>query len=440
LDTTTTDSCAPIRYGELLRGNANFRFLWFGETVSWMGDWFNLVASASLIAALTESGLAVGTLFVVRLLAPFLVSPIAGVVADRYNRKHILVLSDVTRAVTVCGFLLIRDARHVWLLYALTAIQLGISGFFVPARNAMLPNIVPARGLGTAIAISGATWSIMLTLGAALGGIVAGTFGIYPAFVVDSVGFLLSAFLIAQMRLDTAPDLEASDRTIGAVLREYLEGLRYLIRHVNILVTTSHKSFITGLLGATFEVVQVAISERVFVIGEGGSTSLGLMFGVTGIGTAVGPLVARHLVRDRPRPLRLTISLAYLLGGLGLALTATLVNFEMMLVGTLLRGIGNGIAWVFSTQLLLQLVPDHVRGRVTSTEFATSTLVGAAGAAMVGRALDSSLGISGVAWWMAALTLIPAALWALWVVRGKSAEPAPEDEGIRGEYFRHEPG
>ena len=66
----------------------------------------------------------------VRLLGPFIISPLAGVVADRYNRKMILIIADITRALTVLGFLFIREPEQVWLLYVLTAIQLGISGFF----------------------------------------------------------------------------------------------------------------------------------------------------------------------------------------------------------------------------------------------------------------------------------------------------------------------
>ena len=76
-------------YGALVRNNPNFRKLWIGQIISLLGDWFNLIASASLIAMLTESGFAVGSLFVIRLLAPFLVSPIAGVVADYFSRKRV---------------------------------------------------------------------------------------------------------------------------------------------------------------------------------------------------------------------------------------------------------------------------------------------------------------------------------------------------------------
>ena len=82
-------------YWQLIRGNRAFRHLWAGQIISLTGDWFNLIASASLIAVLTQSGTAVGGLFVVRMLAPFLVSPIAGVVADRYNRRAIVITTDV---------------------------------------------------------------------------------------------------------------------------------------------------------------------------------------------------------------------------------------------------------------------------------------------------------------------------------------------------------
>ena len=117
---------STVGYVELVRNNRNFRFLWLGQLVSLLGDWFNLIASATLIAILTESGLAVGGLFIVRMLAPFLVSPIAGVVADRFNRKNILVATDIVRSVTLLCFLLIRDPGDIWLLYVLTAIQLSL--------------------------------------------------------------------------------------------------------------------------------------------------------------------------------------------------------------------------------------------------------------------------------------------------------------------------
>ncbi len=105
----STRNPAPVGYRALVRQNHNYRSVWFGEIVSLFGDWFNLIASASLVSRLTGSGLAVGGLFVVRMLAPFVISPLAGVWADRYNRRKLLVATDLSRAVVVMGFLLVRS-------------------------------------------------------------------------------------------------------------------------------------------------------------------------------------------------------------------------------------------------------------------------------------------------------------------------------------------
>lgn len=417
----TTTTQPAVGYVELVRDNRNFRYLWFGQIVSLLGDWFNLIASAALVGALTQSGLAVGSLFVVRMLAPFVVSPIAGVVADRYNRKQILIVSDLVRAVTVFGFLLVRTPGDVWLLYALTAVQLALSGFFFPARNAILPQITTPQELGAANALSSATWSVMLALGAALGGLVSGIWGIYPAFIIDGGTFLLSALILTQVRLEAAPDLDASEKTVAAAVRQYIDGLRYLREHVDVLLIALQKALNSLFLSSGFQVIQVAIAQQVFIIGEGGGISLGLMFALAGVGTGVGPIVARKITGDDPAALKKAIAVGYLIGGVGVVVTAPLFSLSLVLLGTALRGIGGGIIWVFSTQLLLQSVPGRVQGRVFATEFMFFYLGSALASSVVGAGLDSSLGISGVIWWMAGLSVIPLLLWTAWIGRGKAA-------------------
>ncbi|MCL4832868.1 MAG: MFS transporter [Caldilineaceae bacterium] len=425
--TTHTQANTPaVGYAALVRGNPNFRNLWLGQIVSLLGDWFNLIASAALVGALTQSGLAIGSLFVVRMLAPFLISPIAGVVADRYNRKHILIAADLVRAVTVFGFLFVREPGHVWILYTLTAVQLALSGFFFPARNAILPDVTTPEELGAANALSSATWSVMLAVGAALGGLVSGTWGIYPAFVIDGLTFLLSAFFIWQVRVHSVPSLAASDKSVAAAVGQYVEGLRYLRQNLDVLAVAVQKGVNSFFLSSGFQVLQVAIAQDVFVIGEGGGVSLGLMFALAGVGTGLGPILARRYTGDRNRALRWAIALGYLIGGAGMVLTAPLTSFGVVLLGTALRGIGGGMIWVFSTQLLLQTVPGQVRGRVFAMEFAIFYLASAAASSLVGAGLDTSLGISGVIWWMAGLSLIPAGLWTFYVWRkGQTAVTAP---------------
>ncbi|MDY6951900.1 MAG: MFS transporter, partial [Thermodesulfobacteriota bacterium] len=376
-------------YMALVRGNAPFRYLWFGQIVSLMGDWLNLIASATLVATLTQSGVAVGALFVVRWLAPFLISPVAGVAADRYDRRRLLILTDLGRGVVVLAFLFVQDAEDVWLLYSLTAIQLAMSGFFFPARNAILPNLVGAKELGTANALSSATWSVMLALGTGLGGLVAGALGVYAAFLIDALSFFLSALFIARISYHSAHGAERPDASIGTAMRQYVEGLRYLRHRLDILAIVLHKTALALTTSGALHVVQVALAKRVFIIGKGGAISMGIMFAVVGLGTGIGPIVARRFTGDRDRLLRIAIGLSFVMTAVGVAIAATLSSFGAVLAGILLRGIGGGTIWVFSTQLLMELVPNHIQGRVFATEFALFTLAGAISAAISGWSIDN---------------------------------------------------
>lgn len=410
---------SPVGYAALVRSNRNFRLLWFGQIISLLGDWFNLIASAALVAQLTQSGLAVGSLFVVRTLAPFLLSPVAGVVADRYDRKWILILSDLSRSAVVFCFLLVRDPGQVWLLYVLTALQLGLSAFYFPARNAILPDVVTTAELGAANALSSATWSVMLAVGAAIGGLVSGAWGNYTAFVVDGSSFILSALLTLLVTLPATPR-RGGAKTVGAALRDYMEGMRYLERHRDTLLITFHKAINALFLSSSFQVLQVAIAQQIFTIGKGGGISLGLMFGLAGIGTGIGPMFARYLTGDDNRRLRWGIAAGYLIGGVGLLISAPLLNLGLFLVGTLIRGIGGGIIWVFATQLLMQVVPGPIRGRIFATEFAFFYLGSALAATLVGALLDAQVSMSLIIGGMAGLSLIPCLIWVLWLRRTES--------------------
>lgn len=409
---------APTGYWELVRGNASFRYLWFGQIVSLLGDWFNLIASAALLAQLTGSGFAIGGLFAVRMLAPFLISPLAGVIADRCNRKTILILSDLFRAVTVLGFLLVREPQDVWMLYALTAIQLALGGFFFPARNAILPDIVSARELGTANAINATTWSVMLAFGAALGGLAAGIWGIYPAFIIDAVSFVVSAIILLGVKYRKTPETAACGRGLfETAVVQYLEGLGYLRNNRDILVTALHKGVTALVFSQGYQVVKVVIGRSLFPVGEAGGISLGLLFSAAGLGTGIGPIAARLWTADRPDRLRLALFVGYFLCALGLGISSLLINLEIVLLGSLWAGIGGGIIWVFSTQLLLQSVPGKVRGRVFATEYAIFTLLSTFGVTAIGFALDSSLKVSEILAGMCALTLVPGGLWRIWLWR-----------------------
>lgn len=398
----------PIGYIALIRQNANFRWLWCGQLVSLLGDWFNLIASAILIDDLTGSSLAVGVLFTIRMFAPFVVAPIAGICADRYNRKYLLIITDLVRVFIVFGFLFVRDESDIWLLYTLTTFLFAVSGFFSPARSAILPDVTSPRELGTANALGAATWSVMLALGAAIGGLTTGLFGSQTAFFIDGLTFALSAVFLFGIRLPGS-----ASEADGTTARPKPSAFRYMRQHPDIFFIAMHKAAIALLLSSGFQVVQVEIAKNHFVIGVGGAISLGLMYCINGVGSGIGPILARHWTGDRDKPLRISISIGYLIGALGLMVTAPLLGLVEVLIGGFIRSIGGGVAWVFSTQLLLQRAPNDIRGRIFGTEFAFFTLMGGIATAIVGALLDR-FHVRTILWGMAVLPLIPAALWGLW--------------------------
>ncbi len=397
-----------VGYFELLRQNPNFRWLWGGQVVSLLGDWFNLIASAILIAELSDSGFALGVLFTIRMAAPFVIAPIAGICADRYNRKHLLIITDLVRAFVVLGFLFVRDASHIWLLYTLTTLLFGVSGFFSPARSAILPDITSPQELGTANTLGAATWSVMLAVGAAIGGLTTGLFGSQTAFVIDGCTFVISAGLLLKIRLP-GPSSTAGE----APARAKLTALRYMLQHPDILIIAMHKAAISLLMSTGVQVVLVEIASNYFVIGVGGALSLGIIYCINGIGSGIGPILARRWTGDQDKPLRISITFGYLIAVIGIAIMAPVSNFGTVLLGGLVRSIGGGIVWVFSTQLLLQRAPNEIRGRIFGTEFALFTLMGGTSSLIIGMLLDR-FQIQMILWGMAALTLIPALLWWLW--------------------------
>ena len=415
-------------YGELLRTSRPFRLLWFAQIASLFGDWFNIIAASTLLAQLTGAGAALGALFAVRMLGSFFASPLAGVLADRYNRKRILIVTDLLRAVVVLGLLLVREPQHVWLLFVLTGVQVGISGVFFPVRVAMLPEVASRRLLGPANALSSATWSTMLALGAAAGGVFAGVFGIAAAFVLDAVTYLISALLLVRMPYPSNRRHSAGaaapvglGATVRAGIAEYTESLGYLWRHRQVLIVTLQKSFLSFFFTG-FQVASVAIAGIVFPLGHAGGTTVGLLFAAGGVGSGIGPLVVQPFLRGRHRALRAAMLVGYLLMSAALALAAPLASLTWVLIGSAVRSIGAGMVWVFSTQLLLETVPDELRGRIIATEHAAMTLLGAVGSACVGAGLELG-SLSAVVWMLAALTLVPALHWAAYGVRG-SREPS----------------
>jgi MFS family permease len=410
--TKPVETTRPAGYIELLRGNRSFRQVWLGQVVSQLGDWFDTIALYTIILNLTGSGRAIGLLLVARFLPSFIFGSLSGVIADRFSRRSIMIISDLLRAVVVLGFLFVRRADQLWIVYFLTVLQLGLSTFFEPAKTAAIPSLVSDRELVAANAISSVTWSVMLTLGAAIGGVVTGWFGTDVAFILDAMTYLLSAALIASVKVPKRPRREKTKLSLNRALgiSETIEGARYVMHRPRVLALLLVKPA-WGLGGGILTLLAV-FGEKIFPVGKSAATGIGVLFAARGIGTAVGPIVARRISGEGKHRMQVSIGIAFLIGGAFYIAFGAASSFVVALIVLGLAHTGGSILWVFSTVLLQRGVEDKFRGRVFAAELALLTLTMAASNYLTGELLDRfGLSPRAVAIGIGAFFLLPGVAW-----------------------------
>jgi MFS family permease len=363
------DTAAYVNtYLSLLQLRPKFRSLWLAQVISLTGDWFNTIASVIMVNRYAASGLAVGGLFMARALPPFLLGPVAGVVADRFDRRKILIVSDVLRAAIVLCFLLVDRPDRLWLLYVLAILQFSVSSFFEPARAALTPALVETDELLRANTLASVTWSAMLTFGGAIGGLTASLFGVRVSLIVDSASFLASAILVlnitGQFRSQAAHALESG-------WKNFVDGMNYVRKNLDVGLVTLVKAL--GQVGS-FDIIAALYAARVFRQGQEGATTLGLMFTAFGVGAVLGPLLANRLGDSSATWLRRAILGGFVCMPLAWFIVGVAPSLFIALLGCVLRGMGGSINWTYSDVLLQISVPDHLLGRVFAFDFAVFTL------------------------------------------------------------------
>jgi MFS family permease len=404
----------PIGYFSLLKKNSAFRNLWYGQVISELGNWINSIALYALILKLTGSGMAMAAAMMAKLLPMVVISPFAGVVIDRMNKKTILIVSDILRCFTVLGFLIVESRADLWLVYTLTLFEVALTGFFEPARSAIIPSIVPKNHLVTANTLSGATWSIMLALGAALGGFVVSLFGIRTAFILDALTFLLSACFIIKIA-NPENELKPTIKNSFSGFKGLIEGGNYLLAQPIVLALALLKSGM-AIKGGIMTLIPL-FASRLWSDPTLVSRGVGIMFSCRGIGAAIGPVLIRKWFGDSPKVLQWAIAISFFLGSLTLytfSLSNSLLSASLS-IG--LSGMFGSIVWVFSTALIHLEADRQFLGRIFGTEMALLTLVMGISNGMVGVAVDSlEMTIQSIILWVSGLYIIPGILWVLFLI------------------------
>ena len=398
-------------YVHLLKTNRPFRHLWYGQVVSELGDWLNSIAIYMLVLKLSGTGTAMATVMMAKLLPIFFVSPLAGVLIDRMDRKVIMITSDVLRFVVVLGFLLVDDAGDLWLLYTLAVVEIALAGFFEPARSAIIPSLTPREDLVTANALSGSTWSVMLAVGAALGGVLVSLFGIKTAFVIDAFTFLLSAWFIA--RIQSPKEVlakEKAERSDASGFKTLVDGMRYLMSQPMIFVLALMKSGL-AVAGGVMTLIPL-YANKMFASASAVSMAIGAMYSARGLGAALGPVLVKKFFGDSTRVLQLSILFGFFLGSLSYFLFAQSHGLWSASLSIALATFFGSIIWVFSSALIHLEADGRYLGRVFSTEMALLTLVMGLSNWSTGFAMDTlNLTTHQTGMWMAGLFAIPGMMW-----------------------------
>lgn len=379
-----------LRYFSLLRRNTNFRRLWLAQLISEVGDWFYSLAVYDLLLKTTHSGKAVGWAIIIQLLPWFFMTPLAGALADRFPRRRLMMLADLNRAVIVLGLLLPRTAADVWLVYTLLGLEVIFASVFEPARNALLPNITSAADLLSANALSSATWSVALTVGASIGGIVTDLLGRQAAFVINSLSFFASASLIYRIAVRESHVKRAGDLGEAAPRARRRGSLReageFFWHHPEVVVLVFAKAGL-GLVGGVL-LLHVFFGEHIFPIAGHGALAMGLLYAARGVGAGLGPLLGDHLVRGSESAMWKSISISFFVMGTSYVAFSRAPNLPLAALAVCCGHMGASNIWVMSTTLLQLHVSNRFRGRVFAVDFGLNQFAAATSTYFIGVGLD----------------------------------------------------
>lgn len=415
-------SASASSYFQLLRKNGDYRKLYFGQTVSLFGDWFNFIAVQTLVFELTHSGLAAGLALITSTLPAFFLTPLAGAVVDRYDRRKIMIAADVARTVIALGMVLVRTADQIPLIYFLMALLVVFGSFFNPASSAAIPNLVRREDLYSANALSFSTWGLMLAVGTFSAGLALALVGRDAAFLINSLSFAFSAAMLLLIKKPFAEQRVSSPHTVKP-FRDFGDGIEYARQRPQTLALLGVKA--GGALAAGVILLLTIFPFQVF---GGGAFGMGLLQFSRGVGILVGPIIVAPAVAGRIGRAEQVIAFGFLVAGLSYLAFGSAPTLGFGMIAVILAHMGWGSNWSLSATLLQHLTPDEMRGRIFSIDMGLFTLTNALSTFLTGVATDR-FDPRLVAYALGVVFVSFGAIWGLAVWSGRRANPATWRDG-----------
>jgi MFS family permease len=403
----------------LLRRNRDFRLVLSAQVISYAGDWFATVALLGLVIDLTHSDLAAALVFVSQTLPAFVMAPLAGPAADRFDRRRLMIGVSILQVGAALTFLLIGPGT-AWLAFVAQGSISALAAFFQPASQAALPNLVDPDDLPTATVMISATWGAMLAVGAALGAAFTVAFGRDASFVADAASFAIAALLLTGVRRSMNG---VRSRPVERMrpLADTAEGLCYARRHADVLALLASKMGF-GLSAGVAGLLAVLATRR-FHAGDAGT---GLLLAVRGVGVVTGPFLIRRVVSRGTGSILLACGVAALVFAAGYAVVSVASLIAVAAVGVLVAHLGGGAQWTASTYGLQVATSDDFRGRIFATDFALVTLTMSVSFTIAGL-IAESVGPGPVIAALAALSALWASAYLFLTRRLRATAPAGVD-------------
>lgn len=405
---------ASRTYGQLIRENRDFRQLWIAAVISMLGEWFNTIALFFLILEYTGSEFLLGMLFTVRMAGFAILQPFIGLLADRYNRKTLMVVSNLLQAVFALCFLLVNDSSDIVWMIGLSGLMMVLHGVYMTAERAALPNVVSEEDLATANALDAASWSTALCIGAMLGGVVVSIWGTDTAFIVDSLTFLVGTLFLVNLTIPQTIDESMKGPWLSTGIQNIKSGWRRIRSQpalFRIVFAKASWNIAGGGLAGVYLVLMGADVQ-----GFGAAFGFGLFFFARGVGTGLGPILARAFLKNEEAWPSL-VGYLIIVSGLVYFLVGISVSYALWItvILVILAHSASGANWVLSTVMMQQWVEDEVRGRVFSADMLILSVAFSTSTSVAGYLMENTdLGIQNGIMMFATVMVLSGIAFSMW--------------------------
>jgi MFS family permease len=336
----------------------NFQLFFSGQLISLVGTWMQSIAEAWLVYRLTGSSLKLGAVGFANQIPVFLIAPLGGIVADRYNRRRVVIctqIASMTLAATLATLTLTGLIRVPY-IFVMAALLGVVNAFDIPARQAFLVDMVGKEDLMNAIALNSSMFNGARIVGPAIAGILVASIGEGWCFFANAVSYVAVIVGLVMMRVQSPARLAVP----GSPLTHILEGFRFVRRAAPIRSLLLLLGLIS-LVAMPYTVLMPVFADRIL---HGGARGLGILMGATGVGALLGALT----LASRSGLSGLGRWIALSCGGFGLFLVLFSLSRHFWLSAALLLPVGFCMMLEMSSSntLIQAMVPDQLRGRVMS--------------------------------------------------------------------------